>query len=141
MRGWLPTVALVLAVTAGFVGFRGGERAATAAAQRPPHPLEWDGHRWSDDLASDEKLAFLAGFIAGAGAAQAYPGAEAAEFDGEAMERRVQELREQGELNFKYGTTLYYSRLHDYYFYVDRRDRPLYRAIAELTFRLQRDHN
>lgn len=107
------------------------------AALSTEHPIEWDGERWSA-FSSEEKAAFLGGFLAGAAASQAYAGARVDSiFDPEALADRLARVRSERALHFPYGANLYYVRLHDYYFYVDRRDRPLYRAIAELNHQLQ----
>lgn len=101
------------------------------------HPVEWDGHRWSE-FSSPEKDAFLGGFLAGAAASQAYsllmPDTV---FDPQALGSALSKLRSDGGLSFPYGLNLYHARLHDYYFYIDRRERPIYRAISELNFQLQ----
>ncbi len=104
------------------------------------HPIEWDGHRWSE-FSAEQKEAFLGGFLAGAAASQAY--AELlgdTVFDAEALAERLATLRSDRSLYFAYALNLYHARLHDYYFYIDRRDRPIYRAITELNFQLQTKH-
>ncbi len=99
--------------------------------------VEWDGHRWSE-ASSEAKLAFLDGFLAGAATSQAYSSiAGDSVFDAELLMERVASLKSERQLNFPYAANLYYVRLHDYYFYMDRRERPLYRAISELNFSLQ----
>ncbi len=101
------------------------------------HPLEWDGHRWAEELSPEEKMAFLSGFVAGAAVSQVYPDSASPDYDAEAIQRELQRLRAEGGLNFPYAPSLYHSRLHDYYFYVDRRDQPIYRALIELDRQLQ----
>ncbi len=104
------------------------------------HPVEWDGHRWSE-FSPEAKDAFLGGFLAGAAASQAYSRvAPDTIFDPEALGSGLSELRSDGGLNFPFGLNLYHARLHDYYFYIDRRERPIYRAISELNFQLQTKH-
>lgn len=104
------------------------------------HPLEWDGQRWTG-FSPQAKDAFLGGFLAGAAASQAYSAlAGDTVFDPGALAERISELRAERALNFPFGVNLYHARLHDYYFYVDRRERPIYRAIAELNFQLQTRH-
>lgn len=119
----------------GLGGLGSGWAARAAVVER--HAPEWDGHRWSE-FSPAEKDAFLAGFLAGAAASQAYPVLlEDTVFDPGALEERLAALRSDGALTFPYAASLYRARLHDYYFYVDRRDRPIYRALAELNFQIQ----
>jgi hypothetical protein len=111
-----------------------------AAAAAADNPIDWDGHRWAA-FSSAEKDAYLGGFLAGAAASQAYAVLETdTVFDVEALERRLVEIRSNNGLHFRYGANLYHARLHDYYFYVDRLERPVYRVMAELNFQLQTKH-
>lgn len=129
--------ALGLGVTGLLAGWVLSSEARVQAAE---HPIEWDGHRWSQ-FSPQEKGAFLGGFLAGAAASQAYGVVlEDTVFDSEALAERVARLRSEAALNFPFATNIYHARLHDYYFYIDRRERPIYRAIAELNFQLQTKH-
>ncbi len=112
---------------------------ASLGAEAAVHPIEWDGHRWSE-FSPQEKGAFLGGFLAGAAASQAYGVLADTVFDPEGLAGRIGELRTEAKLNFPFGMNIYHARLHDYYFYIDRRERPIYRAIAELNFQLQTKH-
>lgn len=113
---------------------------ASPGAEAAEQPIEWDGHRWSK-FSPQEKGAFLGGFLAGAAASQAYGVLlEDTVFDAEALGERLAGLRSEDSLNFSFGLNLYHARLHDYYFYIDRRERPIYRAISELNFQLQKKH-
>lgn len=117
------------------VGLLLGRGLGAEASTSGLHPLEWDGHRFIE-FSPAEKEAYLGGFIAGAGASQAYV-VLADVFDRELLGETLSELREERGLNFPYAPNLYHARMHDFYFYVDRRDRPIYQAIAELNFQLQ----
>lgn len=128
--------ALVIGLGALSAGVLFGLGLGAQEVRRDPHPLEWDGHMWTE-FGPQEKRAFLGGFIAGAGAAQVYPGPQDTVFDPDYMAAELQRLRQGGDLHFPYAPSLYDARIHDYLFYVDRRDRPLYRALSELNFRLQ----
>lgn len=132
--------ALVIGVCALSAGVWFGFGLGAQAVRHDPHPLEWNGHMWTE-FGPQEKRAFLGGFIAGAGASQVYPGPQDTVFDPDYMATELQRLRKEGELHFPFAPSLYNARIHDYLFYVDRRERPLYQAIAELNFRLQRDHH
>lgn len=95
------------------------------------HPLEWNGHRWSG-LSPTEQNAYLAGFIAGASLMQVRAGSDG-EVPLEVLESQTLAERKTGRLEFAYAPHVYRTRLADYYFYVDRRDRPIFRALAELN--------
>ncbi len=133
----IPLVSgLVLAVAGLVVGLLLGHGIGAGAVSVESHPLEWDGHRFVE-FSPEAKDAYLGGFIAGAGAAQTYSVLTDSIFDPEALEEQLSKLRAERGLHFPYAPHLYHARLHDYYFYIDRRERPIYRAIAELNFQLQ----
>lgn len=131
---WTAAVAVLLGVV--------GLTAAPGLRQRPENPvtqnpIDWDGHHWSR-FSSAEKEAFLGGFLAGAAAAQAYEALEGEPtFNGEVLKERVARLRAEGMLVFPYAPNLYHARLHDYLFYVNNREQPLYEAIADLNFEIR----
>lgn len=101
------------------------------------NPIDWDGHRWSE-FSSAEKDAFLGGFLAGAAAVQAHEALQdGASFDAEALTEQVDRLRSERRLIFRYAPSLYHARLHDYLFYVNNREHPLYRALAEVNFEIR----
>lgn len=131
---WVAAVAVLLGLV--------GVTAALGLRQRPENPvtqnpIDWDGHHWST-FSSAEKEAFVGGFLAGAAAAQAYEVLEGEPtFDGEALEEQVRRLRAERMLVFPYAPNLYHARLHDYLFYVNNRERPLYEAMAELNFEIR----
>ncbi len=129
----LGLASLLLLLSGYLVGF------AASSGSVATNPLEWDGHRWSE-FSPPEKEAFLGGFLAGAAASQAYGVLTDTVFDPEGLATQIGQLRTEAALNFPYGLNLYHARLHDYYFYIDRRERPIYRAIAELNFQLQTKH-
>lgn len=136
--GRLPVLVLVGAALG--AGLWIGRATALESQDRRAHPLEWDGHRWVNGFEAGEKLAFLGGFLAGAAASQVYPAETDSVLDLDEIAGRLEEFRRDRRLNFPFGPNLYHARLHDYYFYVDRLDRPLYRVMTELNFRLQREH-
>ena len=102
------------------------------------NPIDWNGHRWSEFSAA-EKETYLGGFLAGAAAAQALTTLEGDDMriDAEALSQRVERLRAERALIFPYAPNLYHARLHDYLFYANNREQPLYRALAELNFQLR----
>ncbi len=133
MGGW-SAVAAGVGLTVGVA------LGAVAVARDADGPTEWDGHRWLA-FSPAEKDAFLGGFLAGAAASQAYAVlAGDTVFDADAIAERLAELRAERALNFPFGMNLYSARLHDYYFYSDRLERPIYQAIAEINHRLQTRH-
>lgn len=137
--GWCANPG-ALALAAGIVLTVGVALGAGVAGRPAEHSIEWDGHRWLA-FSSDEKNAFLGGFLAGAAASQAYVAlAGDTIFDAEALADRLARLRADRALNFPFGANLYHARLHDYYFYVDRLDRPIYQVMAEINHRLQTKH-
>ncbi|NIR44423.1 MAG: hypothetical protein GWN99_00680 [Gemmatimonadetes bacterium] len=130
-----------IAATAALLGLVGvtaayglNERPENVAAQA--NPIDWDGHRWLE-LSAAEKEAYLSGFLAGAAAAQAYEALEGAgSFEAQALRQRMAGLRAEKALVFPYAPNLYHARLHDYLFYENNREQPLYQAIAELNFQI-----
>lgn len=127
---------LAMAVAGLVTGLLLGWGFAAEAGSPEPHPLEWDGHRFVE-FSPEAKQAYLGGFIAGAGASQAYSILTDSGFDADLLEEHLGKLRADGELSFPYAPNLYHARLHDYYFYVDRLERPIYRVISELNFQLK----
>lgn len=120
-------------------GTEGGGTSGAETQERAPRPLEWDGHLWSDRLSPAERTSFLTGFVAGASAAQVYPEPKTpadAKFDADSMASALARLRAEGKLKFPYAPSVYAARLHDWLFYLDRRDQPLYRALAEINYSL-----
>ena len=129
-------LALVVGTSGLLVGLLAGHGLRANIGSIEPHPLDWDGHRFLE-FSPEAKDAYLGGFSAGAAASQAYPILKDSVFDPELLAERLSALRAERELNFPYAPNLYRARLHDYYFYIDRRERPIYRAIAELNFQIQ----
>lgn len=126
------TAIVGLVGVAAVLGMRQGPDARVDA-----HPIDWDGHYWSE-LSAGEKDAYLGGFLAGAAAAQAYEALEeVASFDAEALSQRMEGLRGERALIFPYAPNLYHARLHDYLFYVNHREQPLYLSLAELNFQIR----
>lgn len=109
------------------------------AGPRRPYALTLDGHRWAE-LGAQERLAFLNGFLSGAAAAQAV---EAAGGPMNPLDRQAARLAEPelgGRLHFRFAPTVYLARLEDYYFYRNRRDRPVAAALIEINHRLLTEH-
>jgi sulfocyanin len=99
---------------------------------RTPYGLQVDGHRWSA-MGPAERESFVNGFLAGAAAAQAVETAGGAR---SSLERQTAELGSAGlaqRLQFPFAPHVYLARLQDYYFYHDRRDRPVAVALLEIN--------
>lgn len=131
-RGLLVLGVLGVAVAVGVSRLSGQERARDTSS--PVHPLAVDGHRWAE-MGSKERVAFLTGFLAGAAAGQA------TELAGEAGEpekvaAEMADLQMAQRLRFPFAASVYLARLEDYYFYRDRRDRPVAVALIEINRRL-----
>lgn len=98
-------------------------------AERPWR--EYDGRAWLA-FAPGEKQAYLAGFLTGAGLAQAQAVA-----GGEADSARVgavlDSLDRAGALQFAHGGNVYAARLSDLYWYENHRSVRLYLALRQLN--------
>jgi hypothetical protein len=92
---------------------------------RSASPWELTGHDWKA-MTESQKMAFLAGVIAGATAtrARAEPGAADAD-----MNAVVQELRRGGQLPLQYAPNVYKARVEDFYFYTDRLPTPVLKCL------------
>ena len=107
---------------------------ALSATQSAQHPIALTGRDWAR-LDSGERDAYLAGFIAGAAAYQATRGHRSVE--GARAAAEAARLRRNGDLAFPFRENVYRSHLDDYYFYENRRDHTLIRAIIDMNLQLQ----
>jgi len=105
-----------------------------AVAKQPdPHWLSATGDDW-EQWSPEAKEAYLAGFLAGGGLAQALnSGAQ----DSAAISLALDSLRRAG-FRMPFGTNVYGARLEDYFWYQDRRPRPLWYALWEVNNDLKR---
>jgi hypothetical protein len=96
-----------------------------------PEWLRFDGRRWAE-LSPDAKQAYLAGFLAGSAAAQAF---EAGARDSTAIFRALDSLS-RGGFRFPYSPNVYGARVEDFYWYVNQRPLPVWYVLWEVNNRL-----
>jgi len=112
---------------AGGIGILGARREIAE-----PEWLRADGRTW-DQLDPQGKQAYLAGFLAGTAAGTALA---AGAPDSAALVERVHGQVATG-LAFPFASNVYAARLEDYYFYEDRRVRPIWFALWEVNQQLR----
>jgi hypothetical protein len=94
-------------------------------AQEPKSLFAHDGHAWRR-LGESEKLALLTGFLIGAALEQGLSVSAEAPTSPPAF---LDSLRKDRRLRFPFAPSVYKARLEDFYYYQDRLDMPLYRAL------------
>lgn len=109
--------ALGLLLVLAAVGAGGAQEAKSLLAQ--------DGHAWRR-LGESEKLALLTGFLIGAALEQGLSVSAEAPMAPPAF---LESLRKDQRLRFPFAPSVYKARLEDFYYYQDRLDIPLYRAL------------
>jgi hypothetical protein len=108
------------------MGFLAGR--ASARPGPDPHWSARDGDDWRA-LGPEERVAYVNGFLAGAGFAQA---AETAA-DSAGLRETVARLTRTGRFRFPYGANVYTSRLNDYYWWENHRPLPTWYAFWEVN--------
>lgn len=104
----------------------------TGKAAEFRHPAEYDGTLWKT-LSEEEKMTYLAGFLAGVALEQAVSsGAQDQEVRG-----RIIALRAEGRLHFPFAPHVYKARLEDYYFYQDHLQKTVPEALLEINRHLK----
>jgi hypothetical protein len=96
-----------------------------------PDWLRFDGRGW-EELSSDAKQAYLAGFLAGSATAQAL---ESGAVDSAGMMRALDSLT-RGGFRFPYSPNVYGARVEDFYWYLNQRPLPVWYALWEVNNRL-----
>ncbi len=106
--------------------------AGTGKAAEFRHPAEYDGTLWKA-MSEEEKMAYLAGFLAGITLEQVLSsGAQDQE-----VRERIMALRAEGRLHFPFAPHVYKARLEDYYFYQDHLQKTIPEALLEINRHLR----
>jgi hypothetical protein len=98
---------------------------AGGGAQESTSLFAHDGHAWRR-LDEGEKLALLTGFLIGAALEQGLSVSAEAPMSPPVF---LESLRKDRRLRFPFAPSVYKARLEDFYYYQDRLDIPLYRAL------------
>jgi hypothetical protein len=125
--GWVVAVAVAVAAGAFWAG-----RGTATQAERGWAAM--DGGDWTL-FEPKQKRAFVAGFLAGRGLADAERTGAA---DSAALRRAVDSLRGGGELRFPFGRTVYATQLDEFYWWDNHVPTPLYLALRDINLRLKR---
>ena len=122
MRRWAG-VALLAGVTfaAGGAGARQTERAWR----------DYDGREWVG-IAPREQQAFVSGFLAGAGLAEV-EAATGGDADSARLHGVVDSLARSGGLRFAHGSTVYATRLNEFYWWENHVPVRLYLALRQIN--------
>jgi hypothetical protein len=113
-KAWMVAVAALLMA------------AASAAAVEDPHGIGYDGRDWKA-MSEQARLAFVAGFLAGAATEQAVE--QNRRHPKISVDAAVSEILQTHTGTFPYGTNVYKNDLDDYYFYTNNLSVRLYRAL------------
>lgn len=104
------------------------------ASQQPRRWMALDGRDWTQ-FSPKEKQAFVAGFLAGAGAASATA-------DTAVIRRTVDSLYRAGALRYPFGHMVYATQLDEFYWWENHVPVPLYLALSSINQRLgQQQHD
>jgi hypothetical protein len=109
-----------------------------AVPREAPGPdwLRADGGHWRE-MPPSARLAYAEGFVTGGALAQALATGVAAEDSG-GLRRALDSLAAGGGLGFPYAANVYAARVDDYYWWEDRRSRPIWHAFQEVNHDLTR---
>jgi len=113
------------------VGFLAGRASAGPGPDR--HWSARNGDDWRA-LGPQEQVAYVDGFLAGAGFAQAADaGAPGAAADSAGLRETMATLARTGRFRFPYGANVYLVRLNDYYWWENHRPLPTWYAFWEVN--------
>lgn len=104
--------------------FLGGRLSAGGAPD--PHWSARNGEDWRA-WPPAERTAYTEGFLAGAALGQAWAA------DSVGLDTTMAGLRRSNGFRLPFGTNVYLSRVNDYYWWVDRRPRPIWYAFWEVN--------
>ena len=107
-----------------------GFAAGRAGAGPGRHWADWNGDDWRA-LAPEAQVAYVDGFLAGAGLTQA--AGRLAVADSAGLRDTLDALRRSGRFRFPYGGNVYVSRLSDYYWWENHRPLPTWFALWEVN--------
>jgi hypothetical protein len=110
---------------------------AATNAFEDPHGVGYDGRDWKA-MTEPAKLAYLAGFLAGAAAMEAMERHRAN--PKVSVDAAVSDIAQEHTGAFPFGVNVYKARLEDFYFYQDKRTTKIYRALVEENTRLRTHH-
>jgi hypothetical protein len=117
MRGaWALGTALVLVMV------------SAAAAFEDPHGVGYDGRDWKA-MSEEARLAYVAGFLAGAATQQALERHRVS--PKVSVDAAVSGIIRSHTGTFPFGVNVYTNDLHDYYFYVNNLPTKIYQALLE----------
>ena len=116
-------------------GFLAGRVSAGPNPDR--HWSERDGADWRA-FPPEARLAYVDGFLTGAGFAQAAGGATEATADSAGLRETMATLHRTGRFRFPYGANVYVTRLNDYYWWENHRPLPIWYAFWEVNTSLIR---
>lgn len=102
------------------------------AAQGPRRWSALDGRDWTQ-FSPKEKQAFVAGFLAGAGAA--------AGTDTGMLRQAVDSLSRAGALRYPFGHMVYATQLDEFYWWENHVPIPLYLALSSINQRLRQQQH
>ncbi len=123
---WVVATAGMIAgslLTAGFMG-----------ARQDRSWFELDGRDWAI-MEAPQRVAWAQGFLAGRAVGQ-MPDSMAR--DTTVFAQDLTQLRRGGGLAFPYASSLYVSRMGDYYYWENHRPHPLWRAMLDVNAELKR---
>ncbi len=92
------------------------------------HWVTRNGDDWRT-MGPAAQTAFAEGFLAGSAFGQAAAEAQ----DSAGLTQAMARLRHDGRFRLPYGANVYISRINDYYWWEDRRPRPLWYAFWEVN--------
>ena len=101
---------------------------ATAAGFEDPHGVGYDGRDWKA-ISEQAKLAYVAGFLAGAATQQAVATHRAN--PKVTVDAAIAEILRVHTATFPFGVSVYKNDLDDYYFYRNNLPTKLYRALLD----------
>lgn len=104
------------------------------AAQEPRRWVMFDGRDWTQ-FAPQQKQAYVAGFLAGAAAA------ETSNPDTAAIRSTVDSLYQAGGLQFPLGHMVYATQLDEFYWWDNHIPVPLYLALSSINQRMYQHGN
>jgi len=122
-RGWKLGVVLVLAT------------ASAAVAFEDPHGIGYDGRDWKA-MPEPAKLAYVAGFLAGAATQQAVAVHEA--HPKVSVDAALSQLARSHAGTFPFGVNVYKNNLDDYYYYRNNLSTTISRALLDENARMRK---
>ena len=99
-----------------------------AVAFEDPHGIGYDGRDWKG-MPEPVKLAYIAGFLAGAATQQAVAVHEA--HPAVSVDAALSEIARTHAGTFPFGVSVYKNDLEDYYFYRNNLPTKIYRALLD----------